>query len=406
MKEWLKKYDVVTKALAIVIAVVLWIYVVTVVSPVSELKFRDLTPTFVGDEILFSNNSLSVSNIDELKVDVELSGNRTVLSGIDTDDIKISVDISHIKKPDTYELDYTVTLPGGVDYVGKNPQKLKVKIDRITSKIIPIDVVYDGEIAEGYIAGNLTTVPGSLSITGVAEEIEQISYAEIIIAKKVLNTSIHEQMPYTYYDVNGKKLSPKSVQTESEIVIVNLPILKSKTLPLSIDIVEGGGALAKNVEYKITPTEITIAGEEGTVDELDSIVVGVADLVKYADDTELTFKIELPEEVQNLSGEREATVSLNFSGLETKTVDTNSIEIINIPKGYTIEPLTNSLSVMVRGSKDSLDKVLPQNVRAVVDLSSTVLTPGQHTLTARVSVDGKTNVGAVGEYKVVVKVSK
>lgn len=407
MKEWLKKYDVLTKALAVLISVVLWIYVVTVVDPVGELPISKISPTYTGSEQLLNTQNLIVGNADENTVSMRLTGKRRALATINPDDIKIEVDISKIVEPGTYTLSYKIVLPTGeVAVASRNPAQLEVKIDRIVTAAVPVKVVLEGSVAEGYIAGDATTVPSTLSVLGLAEEINSISYAQVKIGKKDLNTSIHQQMSYSFFDADGKELKLSSVQTENRTVEVMLPVLKTKTIPLDIDVVEGGGALEKNVNYAISPAEITIAGEEKVVDTMESLVVGVADLSKISDDTALDFKLTLPDGIRNMSGESEVSVSLSFGGLATKSINTNTIEIINIPRGYNIEPLTNSLSVLLRGSEDELNKILPQNVRAVVDLTSTVLTPGQHTLTARVTVDGNANVGAVGEYKINVKVSK
>ncbi len=407
MKEWLKKYDVLTKALAILISIVLWIYVVTVVDPVGELPVSYVMPTYSGSEQLLNTQNLIVGNSEDNAVSMRLTGTRRALSMLNTDDIKVEVDISKIVEPGTYKLSYKIVLPtGDVSVASRNPSQLEVKIDRIVTATVPVKVVLEGSVADGYIAGDATTVPSSLSVLGLAEEINNISYAQVKIGKKHLNTSIHEQMSYSYYDENGKELNLSSVQTESRLVEVILPVLKTKKIPLDIDVVEGGGALEKNVNYDVNPAEITIAGEEKVIDAMESLVIGVADLSKISGDTELDFKLIMPDGIRNMSGESNANVYLSLSGLGTKSISTNTIEIINIPRGYTIEPLTNNLNVLLRGSETDLNNILPQNVRAVVDLASTVLSPGQHTLTARVTVDGNVSVGAVGEYKIDVKVSK
>ena len=407
MKEWLKKYDVLTKALAVLIAVVLWIYVVTVVDPVGEIKLSDIQPTYIGSEELLNAGNLIVGNAEENLVSVRLSGQRRFLSALNEDDIRVEVDISQIKDAGTYSLSYKVVLPSGeISVIDREPSRLSVTIDKIVTATVPVRVVFKGNVAEGYTVGESTTVPSTLSVMGLAEEVNRISYAQVKIGKKDLNTSIHEQMSYVFYDANDKALELNSIQTENRTVIVNFPVLKTKKIPLSIEVVEGGGALEKNVSYEIEPSEITIAGEEKDIDSMQSLVIGVVDLAKISDNATLPMKLTIPENIQNMSGETTADVSLKFSGLSRKSVETTSIEITNIPRGYTIEPLTNSLSVLLRGSEESLGKVLPQNVRAVVDLSGMVLTPGQHTLSARVIIDGAENVGAVGEYKIVLKVTK
>lgn len=407
MKEWLEKHDVLWRVVAVLIAVVLWIYVVNVVDPTGELSVRNVHPTFIGAEELLNAHNLIVANEDDITVDVKLTGSRRELSAVNTSDVRVEVDISQIKQEGDYSLSYKVILPNGnVSVIKRIPDELSIKVDKIVTKTVPIKVELKGNIADGYMAGDITTVPSTLSVIGKAEEMARISHAQITIGKKDLNTTISEQMEYVFCDVNGKVLELQSVSTESSTVEVSYPVLKMKKLPLSVEISEGGGALAKNVDYKITPAEITIAGDEKTVDSLSELTISVLDLAKLSGDTTFPVKVTLPENVKNISGVSEAELSVTFSGLSRKSINTTAIEIVNIPRGYTIEPITQSLPVMLRGTEESLSTVMPQNVRAVVDLDGTVLSPGQHTVSANVVLDGVSDVGAVGEYKVIVSVSK
>lgn len=407
MREWLKKYDVITKALAVLISVVLWIYVVNVVDPTAEIEVRGIRPTYIGSEELLKAKSLIVSNEQENLITVKLSGKRRSLAAINKNDVHIEVDLSKIKEAGSYKLAYNVIVPASdVSVVNRNPDPLTIKMDKIVTATVPIHVKLEGSIAEGYMSGDITTVPSSLSVIGVADEINQISYAQVKIAKNDINTSIIEQMRYEFYNSKDRMLNLHSIKAENNTVEVSVPIFKLKDLPLSVEIVEGGGALKKNVNYTIEPKHISVAGDERTIDALQSLMVGVIDLSKISDNTKIPIKLTLPDNIKNTSGETTATVNIEFNGLDKKIIETSSIEITNIPMGYKIEPITNSISVMLRGPADSIAKVLPQNIRAVVDLTSTVLTPGQHTIVAKINIDGVNNVGAVGEYKVVVKVSR
>ncbi|MBR5479626.1 MAG: hypothetical protein IKU84_05565 [Clostridia bacterium] len=408
MKKWLEKYNILTKALAVLIAVVLWIYVVSVVDPMGEITVSDVTPTYTGSEELLNTANLIVGNKAENLVDLRLAGTRQALSAIDETNIKVEVDISKTREAGVYELAYKVILPSNdVSVISRNPDRLSVKIDKIVTATVPIKVVLEGSVAEGYIAGEASTVPGALSVMGLAEDVSRISYAQVIIGKKDLNTSIHDFMEYTFFDAENKALDLKSVQTENSTVEVSFPVLKTKKVPLTVELVEGGGAKEKNVSYEITPADITIAGDEKTIDALNEVNVGAVYLSKYSNDAKIPFKLTMPEGVENMSGETNAEVSVKFNGLAMKNVETSAIEITNPPKGYEYDILTNSLTVLVRGDVRSITNVLPQNVRVVIDLSgSTVLSAGQHTLTGQAVVDGVENAGAVGEYRVLVRVSK
>lgn len=407
MRNWIKKHDVLPKALALAIAILLWLYVVNFVSPQTTENYRNIALTYVGSEELMNTENLMVTNENENSVSVSVNGKRSDLLNLNVDDIQLLVDISKCKEAGTYTLPYTVKLPSdNLELVRKNPSQITVRLDKIVPASVPVRVGLDGSVAEGYMADEITVTPKVLSVTGLQDEIAQVSYARVNIVKKNVTVSVLEQMRYEFCKEDGTVLNLPSLRAEHDTVEVSMPVLKLREIPLSIEIIDGGGASGKNVTYTIEPEKITVAGESATVDAMQSVVVGVAELSKIQDSTTIPMQITIPENLKNISGETTANVDLELSGLTKKTTHTTSVEIINIPKGYSIEPVTNSLDVQIRGTEENVSQVLPQNVRAVVDLASTVLSPGQHTMTANIVIDGVKGVGAIGEYKVVVRVSK
>lgn len=407
MKEWVKKHDVLNKALAFVIALLLWLYVVNVVNQTDSTNFKNIVPNYVGSEELMNTVNLMVTNQEESTVSVEIGGKRSALLNLAEEEIQVIVDISKCKEAGVYTLPYTVKLPSeNLQLTKKSPAQLTVRLDKIVPANVPVRVSQEGSIAEGYMAAEVTLTPKILSITGLQDEVSQVSYARVRMTKKNMTTSVLEQMDYEFCDAEDNVLDLPSLRAETDTVEVSMPILKLRELPLAVEILEGGGAYNKNVNYTVEPATITVAGESVTVDALQSVVIGVADLSKIQESTTLTMQITLPENIKNISGETSAKVNVELSGLAKKTANTTSIEIINIPSGYSIEPVTNSLDVQIRGSEANLEQVLPQNIRAVVDLTATALSPGQHTINAAIIIDGAKEVGAVGEYKVVIRVNR
>ena len=119
------------------------------------------------------------------------------------------------------------------------------------------------------------------------------------------------------------------------------------------------------------------------------------------------FTLTMPEGILNLSGELNATATINLDGLSKKTVKTTLIEVINtytLPSGYKIRPVTTSLDVVVLGTDEVLKNVNGNNVRAVVDLQSTVLSKGTHPVNATIIVDGITETAVANAEKYVVYV--
>ncbi len=391
MLEWLKKRNVLTKALSILIAIVLWVYVVSVNGSVKDVKYRSLVPTFVGLTELTTSKNLMV--VGDYSVTVEISAKRNDIISLNASDIKVEVDVSKVNSAGTYELPYTITLPSP-QYTLKNkyPQKLLVKFDEEDINLVPIKLNTDELAADGYVVdkNGITMNPKELKIFGLQENVDRISYAQINIAQKGLKSTISGKMEYSFYDVDGNLLKSSSVEADADAIDVTIPILKTKTVPLALEI-QGGDTFKKYVDYSIEPATIQVAGDESAIEQLSSITIGSVNISEISQKTERNFTITMPDGIINLSGDISAAADISLNGLKMKTVKTSLIELINtytLPAGYKIRPLTTSLNVNILGTAETLEKVNSSNVRAIADLQSTVLSRGTHPISVRIQVDG------------------
>ncbi len=407
---WFKKYDVLSKLIAVLIAVMLWFYVVSVNNYEETFKVKDIVPSFIGAEELMTSKNLMV--VGDYSVDVEIAGSRRDILTLNVSDIKVQVDLSSVTNAGTYELPYTVSLPSSA-YVlrNKDPQKLSVKLDEEDVRVIPIKITTDEVAAEGFVIdkSNLIITPRELKLTGLQEEIDRISYAEVVLGHKDVKADISGKFSYSFYDVDGKQLKDISVNADYDSVDVVMPVLKIKEVPLSLDI-QGADSFIKYVNYTFSPATVKIAGDESVVEQMTSLPVGALKISEISSGMQKTFTITPPEGILNLSGEMEATATVTFDGLSKKTVKTTLIEVVNtytLPSGYKIRPVTTSIDVDILGTDETLAKVNDKNVRAVADLQSTVLSKGTHPINVSIIVDGvpETAVANAGEYVIYVEVS-
>jgi len=371
------------------------------------MNIRNLKPTFNGSEDLLNTYNLAITDQADIEVDVVVGGARQELIGVDKDDVQVTVDISKITEPGVYRLPYTVKINAdGARVMRKSPSEVTVKLDRVATATVPVRVALVGEVEKGYMTDEIVTTPSSLTVVGLEDAISEISYAQVKVTKQNINASIDETVSYAFYDAQDNMVESNNIRADYNTIRVSVPVLKLIEFPLEINFVEGGGATLKHVNYTLKPEKIQVAVDSAHADDQQPIKIGVVDLSKLSESSNIPFQLTLPDGYKNISGETSVTASVELSGLSKKRMTTNAIEIINIPSGYTIDPITNALEVTLRGEESVIDTIGPESVRAVVDLSSTVLTPGQHTMSAKIMVDGTTGVGAVGDYKVVVRVSK
>ena len=102
----------------------------------------------------------------------------------------------------------------------------------------------------------------------------------------------------------------------------------------------------------------------------------------------------------------EGTVTVTIRGLSTRTLQVSNISFINQPDGYRAEAVTQSCSVQIRGSQEAVEAVTASQVRIVADLSEIQLATGSQTIPVRVYLDGGSDVGVVGEYNIVVSLTR
>ena len=139
------KNKLLTALLSVGVALLLWLYVVTVVSPNSDGHYNNVPITVQGEAVLQDRGLMIVSG-DLPSVSLHLEGNRTDLNKINPSNISIGVDVSGIGEPGRYSLSLTqptflTDVPGtAITVLSKDPGTVTVEVDRRISKPVPVEL--------------------------------------------------------------------------------------------------------------------------------------------------------------------------------------------------------------------------------------------------------------------------
>ena len=403
----MKKYENIKKILLMVVclilSVIIWLYVVGVENPIDDTDVRNISINIINEDVLADRGLIITSGADST-VSLHLEGTRNDLILLsNSENISISMDVSDITEPGQYTHVYDVSLPvSNIEIKDRTPYYVNLTVDKLVSKPVDVTVKLVGNVAEGYIADEPFSNPASINVQGPEEIVAKVSYALATLTRENVQATITDApVSYVFIDQDGNEINSDLLTMDYDTVKVTLNVKTLKEIPLSINIVDGGGATAENnVNYTISPSSISVAGEPDVLKSLNQISLGNIDLANVINSTNQTFQILLPNDVTNISGVSSAQVSLEIIGLSSKTIGINNIQIINKPDGYDATQITTELSVIVRGPEQTLDIITASNIRAVVDLTDLDLVTGQHNVTASVFIDGYSDVGVVGEYKV------
>ena len=390
-------------------SVLLWAYVTTSEGDVIERTYEGVQVVFKGQETLLEKDGLVISNVSSNTVSVRLRTTRREISKLSSSNMVAVVDVSKFNSNGNYNQSVSIEFPVGsdtssIDIVSTLPLSISFNIDKTSTKTIELQGKFVGTVAEGFAAHPIEFDPQTVTISGPENEISKVVCGWVEVDRDNADKTIQFVSSYVLMDEDGNEIDAANITLSDETVSVTVPITSTKEVPLSIDLVEGGGASAENVQITYEPSTITIAGDAETLAGINKISLGTLDLSSFASTFEDTYTIVLDNDITNVTGISEVKVTVQIIELETKKFNVTNITTINGPSGRTASVITENIEVTLRGKNTVLSKIAANNIRVVADLSDIGSTAGVFQPAAKVYVDGYTGVGAIGEYSVYVKI--
>lgn len=390
----------------------MWAYITSPDSNDYRQTFRGVQVEFAGQEKLLSDRSLSISYVDTQSVTITLRGSRNNIGKLKANDIKAVIDVSKIKQPNDMTWAYEIQYPDGVNVsditvVSKSPETINFTVVKNATKTVSVKGSFEGEIAEGCVAEEFVLEPSTIVIEGPEETLAQIDHAWVSFGQGKIDSTYSEEVGYKLMSASGQEISTKGLKLSANIITATQPILKTKEVPLTVNLIPAGDIDEDDCTVTIEPKTLKIAGDTRLVDDINSVVLGNVDLAAFQSRYTHTFAITLADEVQNLTGVTEAKVTVEVRGTHTKSFTTDNISCKNVTNGYSAKIDTKSIEITLR-SKDTaaLDKVKSDDISVVVDLKDFGTTTGQIIANGTVYISGVENVGAVGDIRVSVTITK
>lgn len=400
------KKKVFSVLLSVVLAFILWYYVITVVSPDSKDTFYNIPVVLTGETAL-EERGLMVTSVGNTTVDLTLSGNRSDLIQLNSSNITIKANLNTIYDTgENLRLDYSISYPGNFAnnaFVeeSKSPSYITVTVERRSNKDIPVNVVYSGTVSEGYTAlkDEQTLDYETIRISGPESVTSQITQAVIQVSLDDRTESVVDSYRYTLCNDKGEPVDATWITVSVEEIELTVPVRMVKTIPLKLNVVDGGGATKNTTTIKIDPAEIKVYGTASALEGFDELILGTIKLGEYEKATELAFDITLPDGVTNMTGLKQAKVTVRFPSLSTKVLTVEDIQLLNIPDDMKAELTTQVLEITLRGPSAQISSITGENVTVTVDLSGAA--PGTVTRKATITLDSAYgDCGAMGSYSV------
>ena len=409
----MKRNKIISLLLAAVISVSLWVYVVTTVTPEDSQWIRNIPVTFANEDGLFSDRNLTLTQGRNATVDLRVYGKRQDLLKLSNSNITITADLSDVLGPGEWQLRYTVEMPetvsdNDISIESRSTYEIDVQVDLLSVKEIPVQAVFQGSVADGYVQDPIELEYDTLEISGPQDQVSQVDHAQVVLERTNLSKTVSDSLSYTLVDADGNEISSDEIHCGVDKIGVMMTVSLVKELPLTVQFIDGGGATEEHVVSTIEPSTITVKGSAEDLEGMNSLNVGNIDLSTVPTNKAYTgtFNIVLPDNLTNMTGEETAAVTVELKNLKEKTLRVTNLELSNTPSNLKAALGTVSLQIKVRGPSDVMDAVTASSIRAVADLGSIGTSTGQFSVPVDVYVDGFSGVGAMGSYSVLVSVSE
>ena len=213
----------VVKVLSLLIAIVLWAYVMGEVTPTSTHKLKDLKVNIVNEDVL-EEEGLAVAGDNNYKVTVTLEGKRSVVKKIKAEDLDVTADVQGYKRG-THYVEVRVEVPDDVKVTDIKDGKIKVTIEKRISVKKEVSIVLTGS-SEGVELKKAKAAPDTVEISGARSDVEKVRNVNAPVSVKALENGKGEaEAKLVAVDGSGDQV--KAVSLSADTVNIQVKIKKA-----------------------------------------------------------------------------------------------------------------------------------------------------------------------------------
>lgn len=388
------------KLASLVLAFVLWFLVAQIYDPKDTVTFNNIQVRLINTELLDEEGKVYEVLDNSNLVRVTVTGPQSIVkSELRRSDIVAEADMSKLTDINTIAITYYCenVSNDSVEIKG-NHDSVRLNVEDKTSKWIKLESNTIGEVASGYLIGNVTLDQTNIEVTGPKSAISQVDHAGVDINVTDSTSSLSANVDIKLYDADGNELTLESVKKNVNSAHMTVEVLATKEVPVEIEymgVPEDGYMATGEVESSV-PT-VRIAGTASALVGISAITVPEermnitgqsGDLVDI-----INLKEYLPSNVRlaNKSFDGKITATVYIEPIDTKdlTIPADNISITGVPDGMEAEVTSTAeeYNITVSGLTRDVSILRDSSVTGVLDLNQWMedngleeLTPGNYTI--------------------------
>ncbi|MBO5517592.1 MAG: hypothetical protein J6A42_05900 [Firmicutes bacterium] len=365
----MNRNEIINRVAAIVLAIVLWVYVISVVNPPTTVTVRQVPVTLLNQEYL-DESKLAIAGDGNYTVDVDLSGKRKDLI-LSPSDLNATADLSGLTPGQNY-ITVKVTSPSNTTVESIRTEKIQVYVDNLVSvdKPIYLDVA---NVPSGTEFTVLDLERDLIPVSGAKSLVDMVDHLTVHVDASGLavDETTEQQYAITPMDAGGNVV--KAVKLDSTFVSLSSTLYTVKSVPLYTR-VDGAPGYGLELVSSSIPATVSIKGTLLNLAKINYIDAQPLDITDITTNTELPVVPILPDGIELAADNGALIASFTLSDQASLQMEADSSQVVleNLPEGFTAaaegEPFT--MQVTVKGPVETIANLTADMFSYYVDLSA------------------------------------
>jgi YbbR domain-containing protein len=363
------KSNTLNKIIAVAVALTLWAYVITDVSPMQTRVIRGIPVQFTNLDMLTAVN-LTVANDVVYSVDLTVEGKRVDISTLTAEDFTASVDLAGGRQQGERSFSVNVGGPGNVSVLEKRPPRLTLHVEDMVSVSKPVRIEYTEAFPADKEPGFISMFPESIEVTGAKSQIDGVEYIRVLLDSGALE-SVQKSFVAAaeLVDRDGAPVDAP-LRLSHANVEVRAMLCNVREAPLVVEIVGEAPSNLEVTDMKI-PDRVRIKGSELALAQVDTLTAAPIDISTIDVTSRIPLDIELPAGVEPADDAKDISVAVTIKGIETKEFLYASNEVLTegLAEGYRAYVTDGDIAVSVSGTESVMAELTKADITPYVDLS-------------------------------------